>query len=43
LEMVNDPAYDVKGAIIDSAQDQFVRVYERKYCPECGKILEPSS
>jgi len=42
LEMVNDPAYDVKGAIIDSEQGQFIRVYERKYCSECGKILEQS-
>ena len=42
LKMVNDPAYDVKGAIIDSEQGQFIRVYERKYCSECGKILEQS-
>ena len=42
LEMVNDPAYDVKGAIIDSEQGQFIRVYECKYCSECGKILEQS-
>jgi len=39
LELVNDPSYEVEGAIIDSEQDQFIRVYERKYCIECGKIL----
>ena len=42
LELVNDPSYDVKGAILDSEQDQFIRVYEHKYCTECGKILEQS-
>ena len=41
LELVNDPDYDVNGAIIDSEQSQFIRVYEHKYCPECGKILDP--
>lgn len=40
LEMVNDPSYEVKGAVIDSEQGQFIRVYEYKYCIECGKILE---